>query len=71
LKIFYWGKILIALIFIALLFSPGESGFAQDSGEGGPVYVVQEGDSLWDIAQRFRVSIDELSRVNGISDPGQ
>jgi murein DD-endopeptidase MepM/ murein hydrolase activator NlpD len=71
LKINPLGKILSSLILIVLLLAPGKIGFAQESGEGGPVYVVQEGDSLWDIAQRFRVSIDELSRVNGISDPSQ
>jgi murein DD-endopeptidase MepM/ murein hydrolase activator NlpD len=37
----------------------------------GPVYIVQEGDSLWDIALRFKVSMDDLARANGISDPGQ
>jgi murein DD-endopeptidase MepM/ murein hydrolase activator NlpD len=30
------------------------------------VYIVESGDSLWDIAQRFGVSIDELSAANGI-----
>jgi murein DD-endopeptidase MepM/ murein hydrolase activator NlpD len=37
----------------------------------GPIYIVQEGDSLWDIALRFKVSMDELARVNGITDPSQ
>jgi hypothetical protein len=71
LKIIHLNKILFGLILIALLLAPGEMGFAQEGGEGGPVYVVQEGDSLWDIAQRFRVSIGELSQVNGIRDPSQ
>lgn len=70
-KIIHLNKILFGLILIALLLAPGEMGFAQEGGEGGPVYVVQEGDSLWDIAQRFRVSIGELSQVNGIRDPSQ
>lgn len=43
---------------------------AQDQPDG-PVYIVQEGDSLWDIAARFRVSLDDLQTVNGISDPSQ
>jgi LysM repeat protein len=29
---------------------------AQDTTPSGPVYIVQEGDSLWDIAYRFHVS---------------
>jgi murein DD-endopeptidase MepM/ murein hydrolase activator NlpD len=45
---------------------------AQQQGEpDNPVYVIQDGDSLWDIAQRFHISMDELARANGISDPGQ
>lgn len=39
--------------------------------EEGPVYIVQEGDSLWDIALRFKVSMDDLAKANGISDPSQ
>jgi murein DD-endopeptidase MepM/ murein hydrolase activator NlpD len=30
----------------------------------GPVYVVQDGDTLWDIAARFDVSLDELQKAN-------
>ena len=41
------------------------------SGLDNPVYVIQEGDSLWDIAQRFHISLDRLAQANGISDPGQ
>lgn len=33
----------------------------------GQFYVVQPGDSLWSIAQRFNVNYLELARVNGIN----
>lgn len=33
----------------------------------GPVYVVQEGDSLWAIAWRFGTSVEELASANGIA----
>lgn len=33
------------------------------------LYVVQPGDSLTSIALRFRVSLEELMRANGITDP--
>lgn len=44
---------------------------AQDAEPEGPIYIVQEGDSLWSIAVRFQVSMDELSQINQISDPSQ
>jgi murein DD-endopeptidase MepM/ murein hydrolase activator NlpD len=44
---------------------------AQESTPQGPVYIVQAGDSLWDIAIRFGVSLEELSQANGIEDPNQ
>jgi murein DD-endopeptidase MepM/ murein hydrolase activator NlpD len=62
----------IGLIFILLMvISPANSGFAQDSEPDGPVYVVQEGDSLWSIAVRFGLSLEELTSANGITDPSQ
>lgn len=35
---------------------------------GGKSYVVQPGDSVWRIANRFKVDQDALMRLNGISD---
>ena len=35
------------------------------------VYVVQSGDTLYDIASRFDVTVAALSDLNGIDDPGQ
>ena len=38
--------------------------------ETGPVvYVVQKGDTLFSIARRFGVDMEELARANGITDP--
>ena len=33
------------------------------------MYVVQLGDTLWKIAKKFRSTIDEIVRTNGIEDP--
>jgi LysM repeat protein len=51
-----------------LLLTPGAA-TAQDGETDGPYYIVQAGDSLWDIAARFGVPLDELMRANGIDDP--
>jgi murein DD-endopeptidase MepM/ murein hydrolase activator NlpD len=34
----------------------------------GATHIVKKGDSLWDIAQRNQVSLDDLMEVNGIRD---
>jgi murein DD-endopeptidase MepM/ murein hydrolase activator NlpD len=44
---------------------------AQTPTPNGPVYIVQPGDSLWDIAIRFGVSLDALEKANNLTDPNQ
>jgi LysM repeat protein len=34
----------------------------------GKTYVVQNGDSVWRIANRFKVNQDALMKANGLSD---
>ncbi len=60
----------IRLFLVVLLLMPGSAALAQDNQPDGPVYIVQSGDTLWDISQRFGVSMDDLIQVNGIADPG-
>ena len=60
--------ILLTLILALVLYSPA---MAQDGGQDEPYYIVQEGDSLWQIAARFGVTIEDLQQANNISDPGQ
>jgi murein DD-endopeptidase MepM/ murein hydrolase activator NlpD len=62
---------LICLSLAAFWLSPLHQAAAQDAGPAGPVYVVQEGDTLWGIAQRFGISWEDLANENDISDPGQ
>ena len=42
----------------------------KDSGDYDSliIYIVQNGDTLWKIAKRFRSTIDDIARVNGIED---
>ena len=30
------------------------------------IYYVKNGDTLWNIAKRFRSTVDEIARINGI-----
>lgn len=53
-----------------LLFSPVFAK-AQTEQPDRPVYIVQEGDTLWDIAQRFGVALLNLESANEITDPSQ
>ncbi|MBI2757768.1 MAG: LysM peptidoglycan-binding domain-containing protein [Chloroflexi bacterium] len=64
-KLFF---ISLALILSLIFYSPVT---AQDGGQDQPYYIVQEGDSLWQIAARFGVSLQDLQQANNISDAGQ
>jgi murein DD-endopeptidase MepM/ murein hydrolase activator NlpD len=64
------GLMVVVLLLFPLLFHLGVVN-AQDEQPAGPVYLVQEGDTLWDIAQRFGVPWEDLARENDITDPGQ
>jgi murein DD-endopeptidase MepM/ murein hydrolase activator NlpD len=70
LKVRFSPLLKTVLLFWFLLggLSPAGPSLAQDSG---PVYIVQEGDTLWSIALRFGVSLQALQDANGIGDPGQ
>jgi murein DD-endopeptidase MepM/ murein hydrolase activator NlpD len=61
----------IKFLLIIILLIPLGIVQAQEGEPDGPVYIVQPGDNLWRISQRFGVSIDALTTQNGISDPNQ
>jgi len=61
-----WIKQLIWLICCLTMWIYPIPTYAQTSG---PVYIVQPGDTLYEIALRFGTSVEELTSINGITDP--
>jgi murein DD-endopeptidase MepM/ murein hydrolase activator NlpD len=65
-----WSKLLSIILFFSILLPSGNTR-AQNSSTSGPVYIVQEGDSLWDIAYRFHIPQADLVNANGIVNTNQ
>lgn len=66
----FWLKALSIFIFFLLLLPSGKVR-AQSTSTPAPIYIIQEGDSLWDIAYRFHVSQKDLANANGIVNTDQ
>ena len=52
----------------AQLVRPNVSGGSQPAAASGKSYVVKSGDSIWRIANRYKVNQDALMKANGITD---
>jgi murein DD-endopeptidase MepM/ murein hydrolase activator NlpD len=61
-----WMKQAVFLICLLSIWFLPNTAIAQTSG---PVYIVQPGDTLYLIAQRFGTSVEALASANGITDP--
>jgi murein DD-endopeptidase MepM/ murein hydrolase activator NlpD len=64
----YKRVLLISLLLLLSLLSYAPAGAQEASG---PIYIVQPGDILSLIAERFNVDIADLMEANGITDPNQ
>ncbi len=62
---------ILSIFFIFSLLLPSGNGKAQSESTTAPVYIVQDGDYLEDIAYRFHVSQDDLVNANGIVNTNQ
>jgi murein DD-endopeptidase MepM/ murein hydrolase activator NlpD len=60
-------RTLRALVGVALLLSLWPA--AARAQSAGPIYIVEEGDTLYEIALRFGTTVDELAEANGLADP--
>lgn len=59
----------LSVLLLFFLLMPFQDGKAQSETPAGPIYIVQEGDSLTAIAERFGVSIDDLIAYNRLTNP--
>jgi murein DD-endopeptidase MepM/ murein hydrolase activator NlpD len=66
----FWLKVLSVILIFSILVPSGKAK-AQNTSASGPVYIIQDGDSLWDIAYRFHVSQEDLVNANGIVNTDQ
>lgn len=63
-------KIIFASIAVGLLLLfTRRSVYAQQTDPEYPIYIVQSGDTLSEIAQKFGVSVQEIISLNNIQDP--
>ncbi|GAB4504800.1 MAG: hypothetical protein Fur0043_17940 [Anaerolineales bacterium] len=61
------GRRVLSLVALLTFLLPVSPVAAQETG--GPVYIVQAGDTLSSIAARFDVTLDDLMAANDITDP--
>jgi murein DD-endopeptidase MepM/ murein hydrolase activator NlpD len=68
-KISYLITILFFLSILMLLINPTSVNASPSTQEEGPVYVVQDGDTLNSIALRFGVALEDIQAANDLPDP--
>ncbi len=61
-------SLVVFLLIICSCFSFPTFAAAQDQNNG-PIYIIQPGDTLNSVAERFGISLNDLIEANGITDP--
>ena len=59
-------RIVFLFLILAVSMAPVQNVSAQSNG---PIYIIQEGDTLYNVALRFNVSLDDLITANPSIDP--
>ena len=60
-------KTIACFVVFIVLFSANPASAQTATPPSGPVYIVQSGDTLWDISIRFNVSVTDILAANTIS----
>lgn len=66
-----WQRVVLAGLICISFGSTAKRASAQENPPPGPVYVVQSGDSLWEISLRFGITLNALLQANAIQDANQ
>lgn len=59
-------RIIICFITLIIVISSSPVSAQTPTPAPGPIYIVQSGDTLWDIAIRFNVTVDDLMAANNM-----